>query len=127
MRMAAGDLAGADTALQGLDKFNGFQPLKVFQLGLLYDFAGKTDKAQQYYEKALGGSQQLNWRLTEAVANFEERHGRTARRELSAGLSSRTAEDLALPVARRATRPGPVDHRSAAEGSPKPCSIWRAS
>ena len=41
-RMAAGDLAGADTALQGLDKFNGFQPLKVFQLGLLYDFAGNA-------------------------------------------------------------------------------------
>src|SRR5262249_46461070 len=44
-RMAAGDLAGADTALQGLDKFSGFQPLKVFQLALLYDFAGKADKA----------------------------------------------------------------------------------
>ena len=39
-RMAAGDLAGADAALQGLDKFNGFAPLKYFQLGLLYDFAG---------------------------------------------------------------------------------------
>src|SRR5438094_815749 len=37
-RIAAGDLAGADTALQGLDKFNGFKPLKVFQLALLYDF-----------------------------------------------------------------------------------------
>src|SRR5215469_14368462 len=35
-RMAAGDLAGADNALQGLDKFNGFQLLKSFQLGLLY-------------------------------------------------------------------------------------------
>ena len=44
--MAAGDLAGAETALQGLDKFNGFEPLKMFQLGLLYDFAGKPDKAQ---------------------------------------------------------------------------------
>ena len=44
-RKAAGDLAGADSALQGLDKFNGFTPLKVFQLGLLYDFAGKADKA----------------------------------------------------------------------------------
>src|SRR5437762_2659902 len=28
-RMAASDLAGADTALQGLDKFNGFKPLKT--------------------------------------------------------------------------------------------------
>jgi len=76
IRMAAGDLAGADIALQGLDKFNGFQPLKVFQLALLYDFAKQTDKAQQYYEKALASSEQLNWRLTDAVANFDERHGR---------------------------------------------------
>ena len=76
-RMAAGDLAGADTALQGIDKFNGFQPLKVFQLGLLYDFANKPDKAQQYFDKALGATgQQLNWRLTEAIANFDQRHGR---------------------------------------------------
>ncbi|HEY4473003.1 MAG TPA: tetratricopeptide repeat protein [Stellaceae bacterium] len=75
-RVAAGDLAGADTALQGLDKFNGFQPLKIFQLALLYDFAKQTDKAQQYYEKALAGSEQLNWRLTDAASNFDLRHGR---------------------------------------------------
>src|SRR5258705_5902815 len=75
-RMAAGDLAGADTALQGLDKFNGFKALKVFQLALLYDFAKQPDKAQQFYEKALAGSEQLNWRLTDAVANFDQRHGR---------------------------------------------------
>jgi tetratricopeptide (TPR) repeat protein len=75
-RVAAGDLAGADTALQGLDKFNGFQPLKIFQLALLYDFAKQTEKAQQYYEKALAGSEQLNWRLTDAASNFDLRHGR---------------------------------------------------
>src|SRR6266478_7685821 len=75
-RAAAGALAGADTALQGLDKFNGFQPLKIFQLALLYDFAKQTDKAQQYYEKALAGSEQLNWRLTDAASNFDLRHGR---------------------------------------------------
>jgi tetratricopeptide (TPR) repeat protein len=119
MRMATGDLAGADTALQGLDKFNGFQPLKVFQLGLLYDFAGKADKAQQYYEKALGGSQQLNWRLTEAVANFEERHGRTAEAKTlyRRFVEQNSSSDLALSVA--AARPsGPAQPiiRSAAEG-----------
>ena len=32
-----------------LDKFNGFAPLNDFQLGLLYDFAGQPDKAEQYY------------------------------------------------------------------------------
>jgi tetratricopeptide (TPR) repeat protein len=75
VRMAAGDLAGADTALQGLDKFNGFAPLKDFQLGLLYDFAGQPDKAATYLNKAIEASSQLNWRLTDAVANFEERQG----------------------------------------------------
>ena len=74
-RMAAGDLIGADTALQGLDKFNGFQLLKSFQLGLLYDFAGKADKAEEYYTRALGDGDQLNWRLTDVIANFYERHG----------------------------------------------------
>src|SRR5207253_7192963 len=68
-RIAAGDLPGADTALQGLEKFNGFQPLKVFQLGLLYDFAGRTETATQHFEKALSSGEQLNWRLTEAIGN----------------------------------------------------------
>jgi tetratricopeptide (TPR) repeat protein len=77
-RMAAGDLPGADAALQQLDKFNGFQPLKDFQLGLLYDFANQPDKAEAAYEKTLGDNQQLNWRLTDAIANFYERHGKAA-------------------------------------------------
>jgi tetratricopeptide (TPR) repeat protein len=76
-RMAAGDLAGADAALQQLDKFSGFQPLKDFQLGLLYDFANQPDKAREFYEKTLADNQQLNWRLTDAIANFYQRHGQT--------------------------------------------------
>jgi tetratricopeptide (TPR) repeat protein len=108
MRMAAGDLAGADTALQGLDKFNGFQPLKVFQLGLLYDFAGKADKAQQYFDKALSSSEQLNWRLTEAIANFNERHGRgaDAKALYQRFTQQNSGSDLALSVA-AARPPGP--------------------
>jgi tetratricopeptide (TPR) repeat protein len=118
-RMAAGDLAGADTALQGLDKFNGFQPLKIFQLGLLYDYAGKADKAQQYFEKALGGSDQLNWRLTEAIANFDERHGRGAEAKAlyQRFTQQNTSSDLALSVV--AVRPpGPPQPiiRSPADG-----------
>jgi tetratricopeptide (TPR) repeat protein len=107
-RMAAGDLAGADTALQGLDKFNGFQPLKVFQLGLLYDYAGKTDKAQQYFDKALGASEQLNWRLTDAIGNFYERHGRgaDAKALYQRFIQQNTSSDLALSVA-AAQPPGP--------------------
>jgi tetratricopeptide (TPR) repeat protein len=75
-KMGAGDLVGADAALQQLDKFNGFQPLKDFQLGLLYDFANQPDKADSYYAKTLADNEQLNWRLTDAIANFYERHGK---------------------------------------------------
>jgi tetratricopeptide (TPR) repeat protein len=76
MRMATGNLAAADAALQNLDKFDGFAPLKYFQLGLLYDFAGKPDKAEEYYKQTLNSTGQLNWRLTDAMANFYQRHGR---------------------------------------------------
>jgi len=76
MRVAAGDLAGADAALQELDKFNGLAPFKYYQLGLVYDYAGRADLAQENFNKTLEVSGQLNWRLTEAMANFYERHGR---------------------------------------------------
>jgi tetratricopeptide (TPR) repeat protein len=75
-RMGTGDLVGADAALQQLDKFNGFAPLKYFQLGLLYDFAGHANKADDFYNKTLEASGELNWRLTDAIANFYERHGK---------------------------------------------------
>ncbi|MGH7029794.1 MAG: tetratricopeptide repeat protein [Stellaceae bacterium] len=74
--MGMGNLAGADAALQELDKFDGFAPLKYFQLGLLYDFAGNAVKAEKYYKKTLDATGQLNWRLTDAMANFYRRHGR---------------------------------------------------
>ena len=127
--MAAGDLAGAETALQGLDKFNGFEPLKVFQLGLLYDFAGKPDKARQFYDKAIGANEQLNWRVTEIVANFEERQGR---REQAQALYDRfiqqnSSSDLATAVAAiRAAGPPKPPIASPPTGSPRRCSIWPA-
>src|SRR5712691_68471 len=118
-RKATGDLAGADTALQGLDKFNGFQPLKAFQLGLLYDYAGKPDRAQQYFDKALGANDQLNWRLTDAIANFYERHGRgtEAKALYQRFIQQNSGSDLALSVG-AARPPGPPQPmiRSAADG-----------
>jgi tetratricopeptide (TPR) repeat protein len=75
-RMAMGDLAGADAALQEFDKFNGFAPLKYYQLGLLYDFAGRADLAEENFKKTLDATGQLNWRLTDALGNFYKRHGR---------------------------------------------------
>ncbi len=118
-RRATGDLAGADTALQGLDKFNGFQPLKAFQLGLLYDYAGKPDKAQQYFDKALGANDQLNWRLTDAIANFYERHGRgtEAKALYQRFVQQNSGSDLALSViALRPSGPPQPTIRSPADG-----------
>jgi tetratricopeptide (TPR) repeat protein len=76
VRMAMGDLPGADQALQGLDKFDGLAPLEFFQRGLIYDFAGQPDKAEENFKKALDATGKLNWRLTDAMANFYARHGR---------------------------------------------------
>jgi tetratricopeptide (TPR) repeat protein len=75
-RVGAGNVAGAEAALQELDKFNGFAPLRDFQLGLIEDLAGHADLAEDNFKKTLEASGQLNWRLTEAMANFYERHGR---------------------------------------------------
>ena len=75
-RMGIGDVSGAEAALQELDKFNGFSPLKDFQLGLIEDLAGRADLAEDNFKKTLEASPQLNWRLTDTMANFYERHGR---------------------------------------------------
>ena len=118
-REAAGDLAGADSALQGLDKFNGFQSLQVFQLGLLYDYAGKPDKAEQYFDKALAGNEQLNWRLTDAVANFYERHGKGAEAKAlyQRFIQQNSSSDLALSVIKlRSSGPPQPTIRTPADG-----------
>ena len=105
-RMATGNLAGADAALQELDKFNGFAPLKDFQLGLLYDFAGKPDKAEEYYKKTLDATGQLNWRLTDAMANFYQRHGRLDQAEViyKQFVKDNTGSELAESVLAQQTR-----------------------
>jgi tetratricopeptide (TPR) repeat protein len=77
-RVGMGDLPGAEAALHDLDKFDGFAPLEYFQLGMIYDFAGNAAKAEEYYKKTLDATGQLNWRLTDAMANFYRRHGRAA-------------------------------------------------
>jgi tetratricopeptide (TPR) repeat protein len=90
--VAVGDIAGADAALQELDKFNGFAPLKYFQLGLIYDFGGLPDLAEDNYNKTLEATGQLNWRLTETMANFYQRHGRD---DEARGLYQRFIKDNA--------------------------------
>jgi tetratricopeptide (TPR) repeat protein len=75
-RIGMGDLDGADAALRQLERFNGLAPLEFYQLGLLYDFAGYPDTAEDNFRKTLDTPGQLNWRLTDAIGNFYERRGR---------------------------------------------------
>src|SRR5260370_8376061 len=75
-RMALGDVAGADEALEAFDKFNGFAPLKSYQLGLVYDFAGNAELAPANFTQALEPNAHLNSRLTHSFANFYRRPGR---------------------------------------------------
>jgi tetratricopeptide (TPR) repeat protein len=77
-RIATGDLAGAVDAVQELDKFDSLAPLKYFQLALVYDFAGEPAKAEEYFKKTVRETGQINWRVTDAMANFYERHGRVS-------------------------------------------------
>ena len=74
--MAVGDTAGAVEALGAFDKFNGFAPLKFYQLGLVNDFAGNAEMAEDNFKQALDAAGQLNWRLADSLANFYQRHGR---------------------------------------------------
>jgi tetratricopeptide (TPR) repeat protein len=76
MRIASGDLPGATTALQGLDKFDNLAPLKYFQLAMISDFAREPKQAEEYFRKTVDESGQINWRVTEAMANSYSRHGR---------------------------------------------------
>src|SRR5437016_9319116 len=118
-RMGMSDLAGADAALRQLDRFNGLAPLEFYQLGLLYDFAGYPDTAEDNFRKTLDATGQLNWRLTDAIANFYERHGRA---DKAAALYQRFSRENAgselaeSGLARKSAEPPPPLLRSAKDG-----------
>jgi tetratricopeptide (TPR) repeat protein len=111
MRVATGDLAAAVAALQGLDKFDSLAPLKYFQLALLYDFAGQPAKAEENFKKTVEETGQINWRVTDALANFYRRHGRPAeaaavyRRFVKENAGSELAESIASG---KAAEPAPL-------------------
>jgi tetratricopeptide (TPR) repeat protein len=102
MRIASGNLTGAVTAMQGLDKFDSLAPLKYFQLGLLYDFAGQPQEAEENYKKTVEETGEVNWRVTDALGNFYERHGRVDeaaavyRRFVKENLGSELAESALI-------------------------------
>jgi tetratricopeptide (TPR) repeat protein len=116
-RVAIGDLAGADAALQEFDKFNGFAPLKYYQLGLIYDFTERADLAEGNFKKTLEATGQLNWRLTDAMANFYQRHGRD---DAAQALYQRFVKDNAgSELAESAITSKPAEPPSALIGSPE--------
>src|SRR5271166_3839017 len=118
-RIGIGDVAGADAALRQLDKFNGFAPLEFYQLGLLYDFVGNPDTAEENFKKTLEATGQLNWRLTDAMASFYQRHGRADeadalyQRFIKDNAGSELAESV---LARKPPEPPPPLIDSAEEG-----------
>jgi tetratricopeptide (TPR) repeat protein len=111
-RMSMGNLAGAEAALRGLEKFDGFAPLEDFQLAMIYDFVGKVNTAEEYYKKTLDATGQLNWRLADAMANFYARHGRADQaaaiyhRFITENAGSELAESLR--VEKPAAAPAPL-------------------
>jgi tetratricopeptide (TPR) repeat protein len=118
-RMANGDLAGAVTALQEFDKFDGFSPLKLFQLALLYDFNGQADKAEANYKSALAAAGKVNWRLADAMANFYERHGQPdeARKLYRRFAEENSGSELAeIALAQKPAGPPPPLLTSAKDG-----------
>ena len=118
-RVATGDLRGAEAALDELDNFNGFAPLKFFQLGLVHDFTGHPNKALGDFKKTLSLSTRANWRLTDAIANFYLRRGEQKeagelyQRFIKDNPDSELAESV--PETRLSGTPRPVVG-SAAEG-----------
>ena len=107
--MAMSDVTGADEALQAFDKFNGFAPLKFYQLGLLYDFAGNAELAANNFKQALEASGQLNWRLTIRWPISTCVMAATTRRKRFIGASSRTMREASSR--NRCLRAGPPEFR----------------
>lgn len=72
-RVAAGDRAGALTALEALDGGTGFKALRHLQAALIHDMGGDTPEAAAEYALALEGNRPL--RLVQLVADFHRRKG----------------------------------------------------
>jgi len=86
-------------ALQALDSTggaNGLQPLRDLHAALIADYTDQVDEATRAYDKIVGGTQPLTWRVTELAGNFMERHARGA---AARGLYERSARQGLADVA----------------------------
>jgi tetratricopeptide (TPR) repeat protein len=70
--------AAARQALGEMGDLKGLEPLRDLHLGMLADFGGDTDAAQQAYDKLLAAEAHPTFRVVQVVGNFLERHERSA-------------------------------------------------
>ena len=74
-RVGQGDLNSANAALDGLDKYQGFDLLKPYHLALLAHASGQVDVARQAYEAALKGPSGRAVRLVRSYGIFLAEQG----------------------------------------------------
>jgi len=71
-----GDVKTAMADLDALDKFNGFEALKMYHLALLADASGQSDLANTQYVNAMNGFTARSARLLQSYGAYLERQGR---------------------------------------------------
>lgn len=76
IKLGQGDIDGAFAELNALDKYNGFDALKQYQLALLSDVSGDRKLADQNYQVALSGPSGRAVRLVQAYGSYLDRTGR---------------------------------------------------
>jgi tetratricopeptide (TPR) repeat protein len=71
------DLAGAERTLTGLNAFGSGELIRSYHLGLIYQHAGNSEKAEEHFLNALETGGRSSLRIVEAYGNFLHRQGRT--------------------------------------------------
>jgi tetratricopeptide (TPR) repeat protein len=69
-----------DEAMQALQQMSaqpGLEPLRELHVGLIADYLGRTDMAEEAFAKLLAEEPRPTWRVVEVVGNFDERHGKS--------------------------------------------------
>ena len=111
--------AAARQSLTEMGDIGGLEPLRDLHLGMLADFDGDTDAAQQAFDKLVAASQHPTFRVVQVVGNFLERHQRAeAAKQLYQNFAAEDDDSgiAAAGLARiaKGETPPPPHHRAAA-------------
>ena len=80
--------------LETVKKEPGLEPMYLVHAGMIYDFMGKNDKAQLFYEKVVNSqSQDMSLRALELISNF---YLRTGQKDKAVALVSRYNNENSL-------------------------------